>query len=819
MNAVMPLAASLTIDRGEAPLIWLTLFIIAFAGIAALVQVYREHVSQSERRRRASLHLRMGLGGLLVLYGTVAMVVRIGNIQRGWFSSEGLEDPWIWPLLIMAGGWILYATYAEILQRSERRLTWGLLLLRAAGLLALLVALMKPTWTYSHAMVDPGRLAVVLDNSLSMSLADPSGKTRYALARETVDRLKRTLEVAGPRPRLAVEVFDINGEPLTDIPEQPTLERTDLTKAITETTARLRSKTLAGVVVISDGMDNTGRQDLNQFAGLPTPIFTVGFRADTDASSLDLAVKKVRAPERAMINNEIKVEVLVSKTGTAATDALLTIRRGREPFATQKVKFGQGTSEQLVSVNLTPTQPGNFVFTAAIEGVSGERVLANNAQHFPLHVDKEPIRVLYIEGFLRYEYKFLKNRLEDDPDISLAAVVRRTNPENNPPKLHQELITPERLKNLDVVILGDIEASFFTGAEYQALIRWLEEKGHALLLLGGYRSFGPEGFRATPLAEVLPVVFADKPPYQSEEPFLLQLSEDGQRHPVFELSSDRVRDAATWAGAPALTGMNIVSRVKPGASVLAVNPNLTVEGKPAVVVTTQRYGAGQTMVLTADTTWRWSRFTRLRGQADTLYARFWSQTIRWLAGRSLDDQRPLMVVSTDRPDYDVGKPVEVRAVRHPRPDTDLSAAEINVDIAGATGKTVPVQLRASSAEPDVFKGTFYPPVGGRYEVSANLMSGGKPIANQMSEFLVHGSDLELADPGTNRALLQKLANDTGGIYVDVEDAGKLADQIPRKERRVTRVQRSELWDSPFLFGFFLAAVSIEWFLRRRNHLV
>jgi hypothetical protein len=34
-----------------------------------------------------------------------------------------------------------------------------------------------------------------------------------------------------------------------------------------------------------------------------------------------------------------------------------------------------------------------------------------------------------------------------------------------------------------------------------------------------------------------------------------------------------------------------------------------------------------------------------------------------------------------------------------------------------------------------------------------------------------------------------------------------------------QVSRTEYWDSPWLFAAFLAAVSGEWFLRRRNHLV
>jgi hypothetical protein len=68
-------------------------------------------------------------------------------------------------------------------------------------------------------------------------------------------------------------------------------------------------------------------------------------------------------------------------------------------------------------------------------------------------------------------------------------------------------------------------------------------------------------------------------------------------------------------------------------------------------------------------------------------------------------------------------------------------------------------------------------------------------------------------------LLQSISSATGGSYVDIEDAAKLAERIERKERRLSQVRRTEFWNSPALFVFFLAAVTAEWLIRRKNHLV
>jgi uncharacterized membrane protein len=755
---------------------------------------------------------------------------QLDGVEPGW--------TWLWALLLVVGVAVLVSIYWGIFQRSERRLTWVLMLLRGAGLLALLLILAKPSWTGETTRESSGRVAIVIDNSESMSLPDPSGKSRYALATEAVERLRKALEADGSGRRIDVDLFDITGTPLprNQLPARPTVPRTDLALALSETVVGKSVKRLNGVVLISDGMDNTGRQDFKDFAlGYNLPIFAAGFKDDRALGGFDLALKPVRQPpERAMVNNDIKIDVLVSKTGGPKTDAVVVIKRGLdERFVEKKISFPDGTSEQTVSLTLKPSQPGLFEFTAVVESDKGEQNLANNSWRFPLRVDAEPIRVLYIEGFLRQEYAFLKRHLESDPDLNVAAIVRRVNPEQGDSRDGKDILTRAQLKSFDVVILGDMEAGYLSPTEYDALIAWLDDKDkthgteHALLVLGGYRSFGPNGFRTTKLADVLPVVFTDAAPFQSEEPFQIQLTEEGRGHAIFEMDSDRVKTEAMWKETPRLRGCALVRKAKPAAQILAVNPTIRVEGKPAIVAAAQRYGAGHTMVLTADTTWLWSRLPQIIGRPDTLYARFWSQTVRWLAGRGRDEKRDLLLVSTDHIGYDLGKPVKVTVTRQPRPEVDLSKTQLSVSYkpAGPGRKTVAVPVRNSSAAPDTFTGTFFPAAnaraaaGGRFELSASLTSGGNIVANKRTDFLVHSSSQELQNTGTNSEVLRDLAEASGGSYRDVSRAEELAVAIPRKQRRLTQSQHVPYWNTWVLFVTFVGFISVEWLIRRRNHLI
>lgn len=726
----------------------------------------------------------------------------------------------LWTVATVLGFAVLVLTYRGISRRSGgRALAWWLFALRGAGLAALWLMIARPAWEGERTRTEPGRVAVVLDNSVSMSLSDAAGKERYRQAREAYERLKADAEARG----LAVDLFDINGQPLAEVPAQPTAERTDLARAVSEVNGRTKSRPMSGIVLLSDGADNSGRTDFRDLADSPVPVFTAGFSRETDATVLDLAVKKPQAPQRVMVNNDVSVDVPVSKTGPA-TKAVVSLKRGSEVVASQEVEFPAGPGElaRTVSLKFKPSQAGSFIYTAAVATPEGaelrEQLLINNAATFPLQVDGEPIRVTYLEGAMRYEFKFLKARLEDDPDVQLFARLRKLNPEVAALRPGGDDLTAERLKSTDVVILGDMEGKYLTPAEYDALLKWLDGKNRALLVLGGYAGFGPDGWRTTPLAGALPVVPADAEPFQHEGAFVPALTDDGRRHPAFAFTGDRVKDEQLWNETARLDGVSVVQRAKPGATVLAVHPDFAVNGSPAVVMAYQNYGGGKVMAVLADTTWKWSRVPRLIGRSDTMYARFWSQLVRWLAGRTIDENRPLLTVSADATGTEPGKPVTVRVTRQPRPDVDFSKAELTAEVRGPAGE-VRLPLAGSSANPEEFTALFTPPAGGRYELGARLSVDGKLVANQSAELLVQGSALELADPRADPRPLEAIASATGGVFVEVPQAASLAEKLPKKERRRVATERLEFWDSPLLFLFFLGAVTTEWVLRRANRMI
>ena len=751
-------------------------------------------------------------------------------------TLENFDPPWLWLTVIVVSIGVLVGTYRGIQRRSGRNLAWALFALRVLGVAALLVALVKPAWKARIEKEDKPNLVVIVDNSQSMSLplvsgadADAESISRYEAARRWIGGSDVANVLDG---QFELQLLNIAGGQIDgDLPREPDAEQTDLLRAIRSAEGRLRGRHGNSVVLISDGRDTTGRGDYLTMQESPLHAFTIGFphrRSGGDA--VDLAVVSAQAPRRVLVHNDVPVKVLISKDGGEAVQIPLQIERSGRTLASQHVSLAEGPGQEIVTLTFKPQQAGDFVMTARLGAAPGELTAANNSYMFPLKVDEKPIRVFYAEGFLRSEYTYLRDRLADDPDVDLITFVRSANPDQASVAgvlMSGDVLSDERLEQLDVVLLGDFEASMLDERAYEVLRNWVEAGG-GLMVLGGYRNLGAAGLINTSLAEAVPVELGVGVE-QIEEPFAFTLTDQGKRHPALFITGDIQQDAAQWRKLPKLRGIAAVGAARPGATVLARHPRSGADGQGLPVLVTQRFGKGNVMLITADTTWRWSRIARLSGRPDTLYIRFWSQMIRHLAGRDVKDLGPALIVATDKPAYERGKRVSITIRRNPAvavPGQSDQNATLAVAVAGPGGRTSSLPVTPGTADPDESTASYFPDRGGRFEITTRLVAPGdagpQEVANQITEFLVYGASLELDDPATNPLLMRRIATVTGGTYADIDDDEALATLIgslPAEPRVRFETKTRRAWHSPTLFVFFIIVITAEWILRRRNRMV
>ena len=128
-----------------------------------------------------------------------------------------------------------------------------------------------------------------------------------------------------------------------------------------------------------------------------------------------------------------------------------------------------------------------------------------------VNVGSEPRRILYIEGEPRWEYKFIRQAEEDDRMVQIASMVRTS--EN---KIYRQGIAdpkeladgfPSRPEDLFVyqgLIIGSVEAGYFTPGQQELIREFVDRRGGGLLLLGGQFALADGGWNASNLTDLLP---------------------------------------------------------------------------------------------------------------------------------------------------------------------------------------------------------------------------------------------------------------------------------------------------------------------------
>ena len=551
-------------------------------------------------------------------------------------------------LVILLGAWGV--------RRSPRRgRRWLVSSLRAGAALAALVLFLQPAIQLENVTRLPNKVAVLVDDSESMGLAEqPGGATRAARAAKLIASSGPLFNQWRKEHRLDFYTF---GSTLTPSVEDalglpagaPAIaDATRLREALSSLRGRYEGRDLGGVVVISDGIDNGRFGEALSPAGeldgeakdflhtLDAPVHTVW----TGSAGLrDVAIARVLADDFAFARNAVKVEAIIrvigaERAGWAGQRIPVTLRRDGQLVKTTEIVIDPDHPDQKVNFEFTPDRVGKYLYEVATPVLDGEAITTNNARTFLLKVIRDKIRVLQVAGRPSWDERFLRGLLKHDPNIDLISFfilrtptdVEAVSPEEMSliPFPTEELFL-EQLRSFDVVFLQNFNYAPYGIGVYLEEIKKYVEEGGGLAMLGGDLSFSSGGYARTAVADVLPVellddgggFFSSSPapstplgrgpdPLVSLDPFKMQITAAGAGHPITALKLEARENAVRWDALPSLEGCNVVARARPGATVLGVHPFLKgSDGKPLPILAVSDVGKGRSLTFASDSSWRW----------------------------------------------------------------------------------------------------------------------------------------------------------------------------------------------------------------------
>ena len=650
-------------------------------------------------------------------------------------------------------------------------------------------------------MHDQSRSMETQDVLASVSVGSPAGPITRAEAAEPLVR-EDVWDPLKERLKVVIEPFS------SDLAEPAAA--TDLNTALASVSDR--HPELRVVVLLSDGDWNIGGSPSSSATDLRMkniPVFSVGMGsedrlpdielASTSAPTFGLAGKAVRIPFRLSNRLPRDMAIVVSVHGTGGD-------------VVEKTVHISGMGQLNDTIAWKPEKTGDYDLTLSVPVIPEETLTDNNEVSLPINIRNEALRVLVVESYPRWEYRYLRNALERDPGVEVNCLLFHPGLDGvgGGQGYLDEFPDERSLFQYDVVFLGDVGVS----AKQLTLndcenIRQLV-RGHAggLVFLPGFRGH-QDTLLTTKLNELYPVVpdATQSRGAGSEEPARFALTESGRRSLLTRLEADNERNEEVWRSLPGFQWHAATMRARIGTDVLVTHDSESTRFGRVPLIATRTSGTGKVLFMGTDGAWRWRR-----GVEDLYHYRFWGQVVRWMAYQRNMSQGEFMRLfySPDRPDAE-------------------NVLTLNTNVMKTTGEplrdgTVAVQIRAPSGQTDsvrlapagddswgLFTGSFTPQEGGQYELVTTCVETGSRLETSIS---VRGQQRERVGQPARFDVLKEISEISRGRLTEVADFKELVQQLSLLPEPELTTRRFRIWSHPLWGGMLVLLLGGFWSARK-----
>ncbi len=765
------------------------------------------------------------------------------GLPHGFLSREGdffiqFSPQWPGQSVVGAGTWnlllaavaILLIVYVYRRDGHSRKMRIFLGVIRGLLLTMVLILLNRPVLTLGQSRTEASVLPVLIDDSLSMRVNDAAEGTRISAAEKLFsgddDALLKTL---AKQHEVRLYRFDSDAQPITaDALNklEPTGQSTQVLPSILSVLQELQGQRVAGVVLLTDGRDvptrNVGEL-LDNLKNYGVKVYPIAIGSDAAPKNIEL--QSVVVEETAFKGDVVNVKATVRATGYEPNHPVRVVLKDKTSGA--EVAGMDGTPAEKI-INLSTDQSADVELQWRADEV-GTKNLVVEAEKQPGELDDEDnsravqvsvldakISVLFVDGYPRWEYRYLKNELIRDKTFDVSCLLTSADADfaqegSKPIRRFPESI--EELMDYDVVVLGDVDPRFFTDNQLQLMSDFVSRKGGGFAMVAGPR-WSPAAYHNTAIEPILPVAISRVEATDSSatitEGFRPVLTQVGSESSIFRFFADRQENQNYLKNdiQPIFWYCRGVT-AKPGVGeVYAEHPSdFGPDGHKAPILTLGRFGAGRTLFSSIDDSWRWRFYT-----GESVFDTYWVQQLRYLARSRKIGQRKLSLTA-GREVYELGSQARI-SLRVLDPVLLQQLPEqIRVEMLDAASQPVGFQtLQRQDGQNDLYIGSFTADRVGKFMLRLAPIAGGVDMMEAPLE--VSLPRLELADPRVDHTQLSRLASETLGKVIEFADAKKQLPLIPSAAKIVPVLSGQPLWDAPLTMVLFVLLISTEWVVRK-----
>jgi hypothetical protein len=709
-----------------------------------------------------------------------------------------------------------------------------LAVLRAFSLALALLLIFEPVISLSWQQEQKPALAILVDRSASMSLADSSTPradlVRQAMSLPWLKELEKRAEIAGFS--FSDSLRRMNLDTLAQMAFNG--DGSDMGGALIATKKNLAERHLSGVVMLTDGAQNMGENPLRvaeQF-GVPMVIAGIG----SSQGTRDVTMSDVVTNEIAYAETQLPVEVTISSIGYAGQHTRLHIfeessdstqtgtdlRRTSKEMHVQEVVLPADNTQITARFNIIPKKAGLNRYVLQIDSLAGELTRENNRRTFYVRVLKNKLRLLIMAGAPSADYGFLKRILEADANFQVQGYIQRPDGNFYGNVSAANLVASlgrtgqdEGWASLDGVILVAFPRRDTDRRLLEALSQQLIKHQTSLLFLNGP---GVDIASLWQLRSILPL--AGLPATVAERLVYLQPEIAGLSHPLTRFAETPEENRqhweelppifCNWANLQPLAGSQVLASIdsrRTGGG--APSPSaLARSGMPVILV--QKSAKRKTVAIFTYGLWRWHLLMQGIGKTPVAYETLMRGAVRWMVTR---EDAKLVRITSNKEIYRGGEAIELAAQIYHEDYRPREGAQVRVQLKGPQFLQ---EVLLQDVGDGLYRTTLQVLGGGEYQFQGIAEQNGQKLGEDNGRFSVEPFSLEFLNTRLNEPLLRQMAQVTGGFYGPPDSLANFLARLP-----LTPASRREtfdlgLWGRAPVLLVLLFVLGMEWFLRKRQ---
>jgi len=731
---------------------------------------------------------------------------------------------WMYVGILLASVLLAVWSYRHTVPRTTQARRTTLIALRSIGLAALLLAIFQPIVSSTTTQTITPSIAVVMDNSQSMTLPEkgfvpaPGTETRAAAMLASI---KDAIPADRIKNREQTQLFTV-GDRTLPFPNRTPIDSLRATSGATDLASVFRtvgearkSSNIEAIVLYSDGAFTSGENPVFPAQELGVPVYAVGLGDSTEPR--DIALTELFTNEVASVGTPQPVDITLHYGGVKPGEHVtVELFEESQKLADQTIELSQPTGDEAVSFQYTPQSEGTKKLTARVSVLSGEATDKNNLRITYVKVLKNKFHVVLFAGAPSPDVSFLRQFFSEHPSLDFSTYIQKQGAE-----FYEGTPTREKLGTVDLVVLAGFPIAS-TPDETIALVRELLMRENRPVLFIPSRTLDLAKFAE--LGDALPVRASARGGSTVELKSGLALTPQAADDPVLQVPPQE-RGKIAWEGLAPLFKTETHFEALPESKTLATAEVQGVKLDEPMLVERTIAGSRQ-LALTGYGLWQWrlTSFGREEAYAskDTAHPAvdaldlFLANSLRWL---TTQQENKRVSIAPDRKFYQAGERIEFLGQVYDESMEPIERADVTVKISGAPdSQSMPLVLESAGNG----RYTAAIPQGlpkGDYTFTGTAAMDGRTIGSDDGRFNVGDFNIELSEPRMRNDILRAMAERTGGKFYTPATAGQLLKDILASAqftpRTLVHSHDFELWDSWPLLAIAILCFGTEWFLRKR----